>query len=239
MTDEKRRTADPCSCSESEAEDGRDDPDLGQLPLDGLACGLRVVVWEGSASVREEKKGVKRRTGDGDGGDVGKDGEEDDEVDANGLVLDEHVEEKEDLEVKAQGDTVDDVGTHAVEDLAGGLDGKDDGRKSLVEEDDVGGGLERRKVSLPDFEKGEDTTHLSSVGGSLDGDTAVGLLECRSVVDTVTSHGDEVTALHEHSAIQKTRKRSIRGRGRREEDWYVLYDLVLVLWEDFAARIRR
>jgi hypothetical protein len=32
---------------------------------------------------------------------------ENDEVDADGLVLDEHVEEEEDLEVKAEGDTVD------------------------------------------------------------------------------------------------------------------------------------
>jgi hypothetical protein len=68
-----------------------------------------------------------------------------------------------------------------MENLASGLDGEDDGRQSLVQEYDICGGL-------------------SSVGSTLDGDTAVGLLECRGIVDTVPGHGDEVTALHEHSA---------------------------------------
>lgn len=77
-----------------------------------------------------------------------------------------------------------DVSTHAMENLASGLDGEDDGRQPLVEEYYICGGL-------------------SSVGSTLDGDTAVGLLECRSVVDTVTGHSDEVTALHEHSARTK------------------------------------
>jgi hypothetical protein len=89
LADEEGSAANPSSSSESEAENGRNDPDPTELPLDGLAGGLSVVI------------------GDGDRGDVGEDGEEDDEVDADGLVLDEHVEEEEDLEVKAEGDTVD------------------------------------------------------------------------------------------------------------------------------------
>jgi hypothetical protein len=89
LADEEGSAANPSSSSESKSENCRNDPNPAELPLNGFAGGLGVVV------------------GDGDRGDVGEDGEENDEVDADGLVLDEHVEEEEDLEVKAEGDTVD------------------------------------------------------------------------------------------------------------------------------------
>lgn len=59
---------DPGSDSEQSTEDDGDDPDLGQLPLDGTALVVSVVV------------------GDGDGGKISEQGEEDDQVDTNGLV---------------------------------------------------------------------------------------------------------------------------------------------------------
>lgn len=81
--------------------------------------------------------------------------------------------------MQAESDTILDVGLHALEDLAGELDGGDDGGEAGGEEDDVGGGL-------------------GGLGGTLDGNTTVGLLQGRGVVDTVASHGGQVTTLLEH-----------------------------------------
>ena len=67
--------------------------------------------------------------------------------------------------MQAERDTVLDVRLHALEDLAGGLDGEDDGAETGSQEDDIGGGL-------------------SSLRGALDSDTTISLLERRSVVDT-------------------------------------------------------
>ncbi|KAK1241977.1 LOW QUALITY PROTEIN: hypothetical protein MKX07_007800 [Trichoderma sp. CBMAI-0711] len=170
-------TQDPGAEGEQDTKDDRDEPDLGQLPLDGARLVVGIVV------------------GDGDGGQVSEQGEEDDEVDADGLVDDDHGQRQVDLEMQTQGDTVLDVGLHALENLSGRLDGQDDGGETGGKEDNIGGGL-------------------GSLGGTLDGNTAVGLLQRGSVVDTVTSHGSKVATLLQH-----------------------LDDTVLVLGEDLGETI--
>jgi len=168
---------DPGGDGEQHTEDGGDDPDLGKLPLNGTLLGVSVVVCNG------------------DSGQIGEEGDEDDELRADGLVDDDHGGDEVDLQVQAQRDTVLDVSLHALENLASLLDGKDDGGETGGEEDDIGGSL-------------------GSLGGTLDGNTTVRLLERGSVVDTVTSHGGQVTTLLEH-----------------------LDDLVLVLGEDLSETI--
>ncbi|KAH0357736.1 plasma membrane H+-ATPase Pma1, partial [Aureobasidium melanogenum] len=174
---EESTTDDPGTGSEKDTEDDGDDPNLGKLPLDGTLLRVSVIV------------------GNGDGGQIGEEGDEDDEVGTDGLVDDDHGSGKVKLQVQAQGDTVLNVSLHTLEDLAGSLDGVDDGGKTGSKEDDIGGSL-------------------SSLSGTLDSDTTVRLLERRSVVDTVTSHGSQVTTLLEH-----------------------LDDLVLVLGEDLSETI--
>lgn len=154
-------TEDPGTEGKQYSEDDGDDPDLGQLPLDGTGLVVGIVV------------------GDGDGGQIGKQGKEDNQVDTDGLVDDDHGQSQVDLKMETESNTVLDVGLHALEDLARGLDGKDDGGQTGGKEDDIGGGL-------------------GSLGGTLDGDTTVSLLQRGSVVDTVTSHGSQVTTLLEH-----------------------------------------
>jgi len=158
---EEVSTDNPSGNGQEETKDDGNDPDLGQLPLDRAHLEVSIVV------------------GNGDGGQVSEEGDEDDQVSADGLVDDDHGGDQVDLEVETQSDTVLDVGLHALEDLTGQLDGIDDGAQTGSEEDNVGGSL----VSL---------------GGTLDGNTTVGLLEGRSVVDTVTRHGSQVTTLLQH-----------------------------------------
>lgn len=174
---EESTTDDPGTEGKQYTEDDGDDPDLWQLPLDWALLGVGVVV------------------GDGDGGQVSEQGKEDNQVDDNGLVDDDHGGDKVDFQVQAEGDTVLDVSLHALEDLASSLDGEDDGGETRSKEDNIGGGL-------------------SSLGRTLDSDTTVGLLEGRSVVDTVTSHSGQVTTLLKH-----------------------LDDLVLVLGEDLGETV--
>lgn len=150
VVQEQGSAEDPGTTGKKETEDDRNEPDLGQLPLDGGASVRSVVV------------------GDGDRGNVGEQGDEDDEVSADHLVEDDDREDKVDFEVETERDTVLDVSLHAVENLTGDLDGGDDRRETLVEEDDVG-------------------SRASSVRGTFDSDTTVSLLERGSVVDTVTS----------------------------------------------------
>lgn len=170
-------TDDPGGEGKKHTENSGDDPDLGKLPLDGTLLGVSVVV------------------GNSNGGQIGEEGDEDDELRADGLVDDDHGGDKVDLQVQAEGDTVLDVGLHALENLTSLLDGKDDGGKTRSKEDNIGGGL-------------------GSLGGTLDGNTTVRLLERGSIVDTVTSHGSQVTTLLEH-----------------------LDDLVLVLGEDLSETV--
>lgn len=174
---EESATDDPGTESEEKTENDGDEPDLGQLPLDGTLLRVSVVV------------------GNGDGSQISEKGKEDDELSTDGLVKDDHRGDKVNLQVQAKGDTVLDVGLHTLENLAGSLDGEDDGGQTGGKEDDISGGL-------------------SSLGGTLDGNTAVGLLQGGSIVNTVTSHGSQVTTLLEH-----------------------LDDLVLVLGEDFGETV--
>ena len=112
------------------------------------------------------------------GGNVGENGNEDDVLEVEGFIEDGDPETKEDFEVEGKRDTVDDVCVHSVEDLPAGLQGVNDGGETGCEEDNVGCGA-------------------SGVRGTLDSDTGVSFLEGRSVVDTITCHGDEVTSLLE------------------------------------------
>ena len=164
--------------------DGQDDtekdghtPELGQVPLDGSLAEGRVVV------------------GNGQGGNISENGDEDNELEVERGVQDGDPQTQEDLEMERKGDTVDNVGVHAVENLARSLEGVDDGRETRGKEDDIG-------------------SRASGVRRTLDGNTSIGLLERRGVVDTVTSHGNEVTTLLEN-----------------------LDDVVLVLGEDLGETI--
>lgn len=152
---------DPGTDGEDDAEEHRHTPELGQVPLDGSLGEGRVIV------------------GDGKGGDIGENGDEDDELNVKRLVQDGDPETKEDLEMDGQRDTVDDVGVHAVENLAGSLESIDDGAETRSQEDDISG-------------------RAGSVRGTLDGNTGISLLQGGSIVDTVTGHGNEVTTLLEN-----------------------------------------
>jgi hypothetical protein len=82
-----------------------------------------------------------------------------------------------------------------VENLAGSLEGINDSTETGGKEDNIGSGT-------------------GSVGGTFDSNTGISLLQGGSIVDTVTSHGNEVTTLLEN-----------------------LNDGVLVLGEDFSETI--
>jgi hypothetical protein len=152
------RNSNPGTNGEDDTKEDRHTPELGQVPLDGRLAVRSVVV------------------GDGQGGDIGEDGNEDDKLDVQAAVQDGNPETQVDLEVDRQSDTVDDVGVHAVENLARGLEGIDNGTETRGKEDDIGG-------------------RAGSVRGTLDGNTSIGLLERGGIVDTVTSHGNEVATL--------------------------------------------
>lgn len=155
------RKGNPGTDSQDNTEEDGHAPELGQVPFDrGLGEGGVVV-------------------GNGKGGDIGENGNEDDKLNVQRLVENGDPETKEDFHVQGQGDTVDDVGVHAMENLAGSLEGVDDGTETGGKEDNIGGGT-------------------GSIRGTFDGDTSIGLLQGGSVVDTVTSHGNEVAALLEN-----------------------------------------
>ncbi len=167
----------PGADSQDDTEQDGHSPELGKVPLDrALAVGSIVV-------------------GNGQGGNISEDGNEDNKLDVQAAVEDGNPETKVDLEMDRQGDTVDDVGVHAVENLAGGLEGIDDGTETRGKEDDIG-------------------SRAGSVGSTLDGNTGIGLLQGRRIVDTVTGHGNKVTTLLKN-----------------------LDDVVLVLGEDLGETI--
>jgi hypothetical protein len=174
---EHAATDNPGTGRKENTEDDGDNPDLGQLPLDGASFEVCVIV------------------GNGDGSQISEEGQEDDEVDGDGLVDDYHGCHEVDFQVQAKSNTVLDIGLHALENLASNLDGRDDGGKTGGKENDISGGL-------------------SGFGCTFDGNTTVGFLQRWSVVDTVTSHGSQMTTLLQH-----------------------FDDLVLVLWEDFGETI--
>jgi hypothetical protein len=108
---------------------------------------------------------VRVVVGDSNSGQISEEGDEDNQLRADGVVEDDHGRDKVDLQVQAQCDTVLDVCLHALENLASLLDGRDDGRETGCEEDDIG-------------------SCLSGLGGTLDGNTTISLLERWSIVDT-------------------------------------------------------
>ncbi|ROW03986.1 hypothetical protein VSDG_00847 [Cytospora chrysosperma] len=152
---------DPGTDSEDNSQQDGHSPELGQVPLDG---GLA----EGSVVV-----------GNGQGGDIGENGNEDNQLDVQGSVENGNPETEVDLQVDRQSDTVDNVGVHAVENLARSLEGVNDGTKTGGKEDNVGSGA-------------------GSIGSTLNSNTSIGLLQGGSVVDTVTSHGNKVATLLEN-----------------------------------------
>lgn len=114
---------DPGTESEQSAEDDTDDPNLAQLPFDGAGLDVSIVV------------------SNGDGGQVGKEGNKDDKIRADSLVEDDHRGGQVDLEVETQGNTVLNVCLHALEDLTSRLDGQNDRAETGGKENNVGGGL--------------------------------------------------------------------------------------------------
>jgi hypothetical protein len=135
-------TDDPSAKSENYTEHDGDDPDLWQLPFDRTLFRVCVIV------------------GYRDGGKIGEEGDEDDELGTDGLADDDHRCDQVNLQMQAKGDTVLDVGLHALENLTGGLDGQDDSGKTGGKEDDI-------------------SSSLGSFGRSLDGDTAIGYISCQ------------------------------------------------------------
>lgn len=181
-----------------------------------------------------------------DGRNISKESKEDDEVDANCLAIamrgrmsawqilqaiavvprldileDQHLEDKKDLEVETERNTVDDVGLHAMKDLASRLDGENHCRQTFVEEDDVGSGL--RSIGCA-FDSNTTAASRGSIESAalarrrernwpprpfselpllVEGDprphTREGhilcLGECRSIVYSVACHSDQMTAL--------------------------------------------
>ena len=168
---------DPSTDGKNTSEKDRHTPELGKVPLDGSLGVGSVVVGNGKRS------------------NIGENGNEDDEVQVEGLIHDRDPKTQEDLQVKRQGDTVDNVGVHAVEDLTGGLESVNDSGETRSQEDDI-------------------SSRTGSIRCTLDGNTSVGLLERWSVVDTITSHSNQVTTLLQD-----------------------LDDIVLVLGEDLSETI--
>jgi len=148
----------PGADSEDDTEEDGHSPELRKVPLDG---GLA----EGSVVV-----------GNGQGGNIGENGDKDDKLNVQAAVENGDPETEVDLQMDRKGDTVHNVRVHAVENLAGSLEGINDGTETGGKEDDIGGGA-------------------GSVRGTLDSNTGISLLERGSIVDTVTSHGNEVTTL--------------------------------------------
>lgn len=169
--------SDPGTDSENDTEDDGHTPELRQVPLDR-------VLGEGSVIVSDSQ-----------GSDISENGNEDDQLQVKRAVEDSDPETQEDFHVERQGDTVDDVSVHTMENLAGSLEGIDDSRETGSKENDIGSGT-------------------SSVRGTLDGNTSIGLLQGWGIVDTVTSHSNQVTTLLQD-----------------------LDDIVLVLGEDLSETI--
>ncbi|VUC35121.1 unnamed protein product [Clonostachys rosea] len=167
----------PGTDGKDETEENGHSPELRKVPLDG-GLGVRSVI-----------------VGNGQGSNIGEDSNEDDEVQVQAVVQDGNPETEEDFHVEGQSDTVDNVGVHAVENLAGSLEGINDSTETGGKEDNIGSGT-------------------GSIGRTFDSNTGISLLQRGSIVDTVTSHGNEVTTLLEN-----------------------LNDGVLVLGENFSETI--
>lgn len=158
---EERATEDPGTESKQDTKDNGDDPNLWQLPLDWALLVVGIVV------------------SDSDGSQISEKSQENDQVDSDGLLDDDHGGNQVDLEMQAESDSVLNVCLHSLENLSGDLDGGNNGGETWSEENDIGGSL-------------------SGFSGTLDGNTTVRLLQRWSVVDTVTSHGSKMSTLLEH-----------------------------------------
>lgn len=142
----KGATEDPGAHGEEGTQNDGDDPDLGQLPLDGTTLKVGVIV------------------GDGDGSKISEQSEEYNQVDTDGLVDGNHGRDKVKLQVQAKSDTVLDIGLHTLENLAGDLDSGDNGRKTRGKEDDISGGLSGLSGTLD----GDTTVGLLQGGSVVD-----------------------------------------------------------------------
>lgn len=85
---EERTTHDPgCECQKNTEHDG-DNPDLGQLPFHGACFVMCIVI------------------GDGDGSQIGKQSQENDQIDTDGFINNDHRGDKVDFQVEAKSDTI-------------------------------------------------------------------------------------------------------------------------------------
>lgn len=116
---------------------------------------------------------------DSDGCQISEQGQEDNELGTDSLADDDHGGDEVDFQMQAESDTVLDICLHTLENLTSDLDGRDNGGETGGEEDDISGGL-------------------SGLSGTLDSDTAIRFLERWSIVDTVTSHGGQMSTLLQH-----------------------------------------
>jgi len=96
---------DPGAESEHYTQNNGDDPDLGQLPLDGALFEVSIIVSYGN------------------GGQISEQGKEDNKIGSDGLADDNHGGDQVDFQVETQSDTVLDISLHTLENLAGDLDG--------------------------------------------------------------------------------------------------------------------
>jgi hypothetical protein len=117
--------------------------------------------------------------GNGQSSNISENGNEDNQFEVQGGVKDGDPKTKEDFKMEGQRNTVHNVGVHAVENLARCLKSVDNSTETGGEEYNVGSGT-------------------GSIRSTLNSNTGVGLLEGRGIVDTVTSHGNEVTTLLEN-----------------------------------------
>lgn len=162
--EEESATDDPGTESKQDTEDDGDEPDLGQLPLDRTSLRESVLRHVRRYSYMQN---ISRAyiVGNSDGGQIGEESDEDNELGTDGLVDDDHRGDEVKLKVETESNTVLDIRLHTLENLTGDLDGQDDGGETGGEENDIGSGL-------------------GSFGRTFDGNTAIGLLERGSIVDT-------------------------------------------------------
>src|ERR1700710_2488235 len=99
---------------------------------------------------------------DGDGSQISEESQEDDELDADGLVDDNHRGDKVNFQMQAKSNTILDICLHTLENLTGDLNGRDDGGKTGCEENDISSGL-------------------GGFSSTFDGDTAIGFLQRGSI----------------------------------------------------------
>lgn len=116
-------TDDPGSDSKQKAQNNTDDPDLAKLPFHGSRLDVRIIV------------------GDRYGGQVGEEGDENDEIRADSFVQDDHRGGEVDFQMQTERNTILNVCLHTLEDLSGRLDGQDDRAETRGKEHNISGSL--------------------------------------------------------------------------------------------------